>query len=408
MEDYELEQSQTMNDKQLKSFLLGLLVSVLIILSFFIGGLADRVFVIRPLDKLAPFSKRNSLSFPEGQIPDLSDTSLGQMMKDGSYSVADVAQKASESVVTISIRTQQRVIDPSSIFGNFGFFGFREEEVRLEEIERDIGTGFVVESSLIVTNRHVVGDPNAEYRVVDDQDKEYEVTEIYRDPSLDLAILRVADFEAPALPLGDSDQIRVGEPVIAIGTALGQFRHTVTTGVVSGVGRSITAAGGGQFEDLQNVIQTDAAINPGNSGGPLISSRGEVIGINVATAAAENVSFAIPINVLKAVIENFNETGQFDRPMLGISYTVISEQAALMNEVPQGAYVLEVLEGSTAQQAGIQPQDIIVEFDGEKISEELDLAQLINQQKVGTSVSVRIWRQGEFQNLNLTLRSRQN
>jgi len=397
-----------MQNKQLKSFLLGLLVSGIVLVSFFLGGLADRVFVIRPLDYIAPRSRRTSLPVTDSAIPDLSDTTLGQMMRQGDYSVADVAQKASESVVTISIKTQQRVIDPSSIFDNFGFFGFRQQEVRLEEVERDIGTGFVVEGNLIVTNKHVVGDFNAQYSVIDNQEKEYEVSEIYRDPTLDLAILQVNNFQASALALGDSDQARVGEAVIAIGTALGQFRHTVTTGVISGVGRSITAAGGGQYEDLQNMLQTDAAINPGNSGGPLINSKGEVVGVNVATAAADNISFAIPINVVKAAIENFNETGQFDRPMMGVSYTVISEQAALMNEVPQGAYVMEVLEGSAAQDAGIQPQDIIVEFDGQKITEDSDLAQLINQQKVGSRVQVRIWRQGEFQNLNVTLRSQQN
>ncbi len=397
-----------MKNKQTKYFLLGLAVSFLVLTSFFLGGLADRLFVIKPLDHIAQRSTRTSLPATESHIPDLSQTSLGKMMQEGGYSVADVAQKASESVVTISIKKQQRVIDPSSIFGNFGFFGFEQEEIQLEEVEQDIGTGFVVEGNLIVTNKHVVSDLSAEYKVIDNQDQEHEVAQIYRDPTLDLAILQVKDFKASALFLGDSDKVRVGESVIAIGTALGQFRHTVTTGVVSGVGRSITAAGAGHYEDLQNMLQTDAAINPGNSGGPLINASGEVIGVNVATAAADNISFAIPINVVKSAIENFNETGQFDRPMLGVSYTIISEQAALLNEVPQGAYVIEILEGSTAQEAGVQVQDIIVEFDGQKITESQDLAQLINKYKVGSKVSIRVWRSGKFNNISATLKSSNN
>ena len=320
-----------------------------------------------------------------------------------------IAEKASESAMTVSIKTQQRVIDPSSIFSQFGFLGFNQSQARIEEIQKDIGSGFVVAGDLIVTNKHVVADVTAQYLIIDQDDQEYEVTEIYRDPTLDLAILQVKDFSAPALALGDSDQLRVGEPVIAIGTALGQFRHTVTTGVVSGVGRSITASGPtGQFEDLQNVIQTDAAINPGNSGGPLIDDQGYVIGVNVAMASAENVSFAIPINVVKAALNNFNQTGQFDRPMMGIHYSVISEKVALLNEVPQGAYLVEISVGGSADEAGLVVGDIITEFAGEKIDEQNKLAELINQQKIGTKVILKIWRAGKEKQLTVILKSNQN
>ena len=151
------------------------------------------------------------------------------------------------------------------------------------------------------------------------------------------------------------------------------------------------------------MLQTDAAINPGNSGGPLINSQGEVVGVNVATTTADNISFAIPINVVKVAIDNFNETGQFDRPMLGVRYSMISEQAALMNEVPQGAYVVEVVQGSSADRAGIKSGDIIVEFDGQKLGDEQDLAQMINQQKIGKTIQIRLWRNSEFLNLKATL-----
>ena len=238
------------------------------------------------------------------------------------------------------------------------------------------------------------------------------VDDIYRDPANDLAFLQVSGLEAPSLPLGDSESIRVGEQVIAIGTALGEFRHTVTTGVVSGLGRGIQAGTrfGGRVESLENVIQTDAAINPGNSGGPLIdATTANVIGVNVAVSAqGENVGFAIPINVVKSSIQNFNETGQFDRPFMGVRYQLITEQAALLNEVPQGAYVLEVIPGSTAAQADIQQGDIIVKFDGRDISDEENLAELINQYSIGDSVSVEVWRDGQTQTLQLQLRGSGN
>ncbi len=391
-----------MKNKQLKSFLIGLLVSVVVITSFFLGGIADRLFVLKPLD----FFMEQSNFEQTGRSQQTSE--LGQMMAGGDYSIADVAQQASKSVVTVSIKKQQRVIDPRSLFGQFGFFGFDRNGGSVEEIQQDIGSGFVVEGNLIVTNKHVVSDPQAEYSVIDNNDNEYPVTEIYRDPTLDMAILQVKDFSAPTLALGDSDEVRVGEPVIAIGTALGQFRHTVTTGVVSGLSRAITAGGMSGFENLENVIQTDAAINPGNSGGPLINARGEVIGVNVATAAAENISFAIPINVVRAALENFEETGEFERPMLGVRYSFISERAALANEVPQGAYIVEVIEGSSADNVGLQEGDIIVEFAGEKIDETNELAKLINQQTVGARVNVEIWRNDEKQQLLIRLQKNQN
>ncbi len=389
--------------QQQKSFFLGLLVSIFIIASFFLGAVAERLFVLQPLDYI--FDRPTDSVVTTKSETEYPETSLGEMIQEEGYSVADVAEAASESVVTVSIKQQRQVLEPGDIFDPFGFFGFRQQEIQLEEVQQDIGTGFVVEGELIVTNKHVVEDVNAEYLIIDKHDQEFKVTDIYRDPSLDLAILQVRDFEAPALALGDSDQVRLGEPVIAIGTALGQFRHTVTTGVISGIGRSITAVGAGQYESLQNMLQTDAAINPGNSGGPLINDRGQAIGVNVATTRADNISFSIPINVVKAAINNFNETGQFDRPMLGVRYSMISEQAALVNEVPQGAYVVEVLPGSSADQAQIQPGDIITEFDGQQLSENYELAQLINQQKIGSRVEVRLWRDGQFQIVDVVLQS---
>lgn len=335
---------------------------------------------------------------------------------DEQLSISQVVEAVGPSVVTIS--AEKNVFRPSGFnFNPFGFGSLFEQFYRqpssddFETIEQDIGTGFVVlaegsDQLFIITNRHVVNDFNLKYLVYDFEDQVYEVSDIYRDPSNDLAILAVGNLNLPALKLGDSNQLQIGESVIAIGTALGQFRNTVTSGIISGVGRGITASNifGGQQENLDNIIQTDAAINPGNSGGPLINARGEVIGVNVATSAgAENIGFALPINIVKNSLENFEATGEFDRAMLGVSYSLISERAALINEVPQGAYIQEVFEDSNADRAGLRAGDIIIRFDGQKITETETLPKLLNQIRVGSEVELEIWRDGERQNLKVKL-----
>lgn len=391
------------SSQQLRPFLLGLSLSLLVLVSFFGGALADRVFVIKPLDALI---ERNNTFFSSlSNNKEEKESLLGQLNLDQStQTVPQIAELASKSVMTVSIKKQQQVLESVP-----GFFGFQVPNGQTEEIEQDIGTGFVVnDEGLVVTNRHVVSDATAEYHVIDKDNVEYTVTQIYRDPTIDMAILRVEGLTAAALPLGDSDSVKVGESVIAIGTALGEFRHTVTTGVVSGLGRAITAgdARGGSLESLENVIQTDAAINPGNSGGPLLNAAGQVIGVNVAVSAgAQNVGFAIPINVIKSSIENFNQTGKFERPFLGVSYQMITEQAALVNEVPQGAYVLTVQEDSTASEIGLQPEDIITAFAGTELKGDIQLAEEINKKKVGDQVEIEFWRDGDIQRVTVTLRA---
>lgn len=390
---------------QTRSFLMGLGVSLLVLLSFFGGAIADRVFVIKPLDSL--IQRKSGFFSNVLKNSENNDSLLNRIsVPAGSQTVPQIAEAASPSVVTVSIKKQQQVLQ--QIPGFFDF-GMQIPSGEVEEIQQDIGTGFIVNSEgLVVTNRHVVSDPEAEYQIVDTNNKEYPVTRIYRDPTTDMAILKVEGLVAPALPLGNSDEIKVGESVIAIGTALGEFRHTVTTGVVSGLGRAITAgdAFGRTEETLENVIQTDAAINPGNSGGPLINAVGQVIGVNVAvSASAQNVGFAIPINVIKASIENFNQTGQFERPFLGVSYQMITEQAALANEVPQGAYILTIVENSIADQAGILPGDIITSFGDTDLKGDMQLAEVINNKKIGDTVIIEFWRDGEEKSAEVTLKA---
>ncbi len=303
---------------------------ILVILSLLIiiiaaitgGAIADRIFGFRPLDKIFP---RETGFRIESRILNEEST------------VISVVKNVGPSVVTVSAQTPKRQILQFSPFG-----GFTTGETGGQQ--QDIGSGFIVSADgLIVTNKHVVSDTTLSYQVVTSDGKNYDVKEISRDPSNDLAILKI-DPSANSgqvlkpVEIGDSGNLQVGQFAIAIGTALGEFRNTVTTGVISGLGRGIEAGSSfqGYVEQLDNVIQTDAAINPGNSGGPLLNSAGQVIGINVAVAqGAQNVGFAIPINTVKDALNQFRTTGKFaPKPFLGVEYQMVSQQAAILNSVP--------------------------------------------------------------------------
>lgn len=328
--------------------------------------------------------------------------------------ITKVVEDVSPSVVTVSVVRSRQIgkifeIDP---FDPFDVFRQKQSPSQQPAVQ-DIGSAFIVSSEgLIVTNKHVVSDTDIKYRVIAADDKEYNVEKIYRDPSNDLAIIKInppADgSELHPVEMGDSDKIKVGQMAIAIGTALGEFRNTVTTGVISGLGRGITA--GGPFEDnaerLDNVIQTDAAINPGNSGGPLLNSSGQVIGVNVAISSeGQNIGFALPINVVKNVLSEFNKSGgKFERPYLGVRYRMITKDLAIQYEVPEGAYVQEVIEKSPADEAGIQAEDVIIKIDGVKVTEgNGGLAKIIAGKKINDKVSVEIWRDGDTKTVQITV-----
>jgi len=321
--------------------------------------------------------------------------------------VIDVVDKVSSSVVTVGI-TQTRRIGDILEFNPFDPFSpFQRRPGKSQKLEQDIGSGFIVGSDgLIVTNKHVVEVSDATYRVITKDDKTYEVKKIYRDPSNDLAILKIEASGLPTVEMGDSDNIKVGQMAIAIGTALGEFRHTVTTGVISGVGRGIEA--GSPFEAsaerLDNVIQTDAAINPGNSGGPLLNSSGQVVGVNTAVSSeGQNIGFALPINVVKEALANFNATGQFNRAYMGVRYQMIPRQTAILNDIPEGAYLQDVIEDSPAEKAGLKAEDIITEIDGNKLTDENDLAKSISKKKVGDTLTLTVWREEKEKEINVTL-----
>lgn len=319
-----------------------------------------------------------------------------------------VVEKATPSVVTVAIN-KDVVKSTADIFAQL--FGRGQTKLETENIEQDIGTGFIISSDgLIVTNKHVVSDTGAKYKVVIGKDETVEVVNIYRDPLNDLAILKVDKTGLTPVEMGDSDQLKVGQTVIAIGTALGEFRSTVTKGVVSGLDRGITAGGFGTgTEKLEDVIQTDAAINSGNSGGPLFDSSGKVIGVNVAMSQnGQSIGFALPINLVKSSVDNFRNTGEFDRPYLGVAYQMISKQAALLNEVPVGAYIQTVVKDSPAEKAGLKIGDIITEIDGKKMSEAEDtsIAGIVNQKKIGDMLKIKYFRDKEEKEISVTLEKR--
>lgn len=321
----------------------------------------------------------------------------------------DVVKQVGPSVVTVVAESTRNLsLSPFSIFD-------LPSQAQPEAV--NIGSGFIVsDDGYIITSKHVVSDTTAKYQIVTSSDKKYTVQKISRDPLNDIAILKVDPSENPGIllksvTLGDSSKLQVGQFVLAIGTALGEFKNTVTTGVISGLGRGITA--GDQFqglvERLDNVIQTDAAINPGNSGGPLVDSRGNVIGVNTAVSQnGQNIGFALPINVVKDALKNFNEHGQFERPFLGVSFKMIGRDVALLNDVPQGAFVQRIVAGSSAEKAGLRAGDIIIEIDNQKLEEKNDLAKLIANKKVGDSVALVVWRDGKKINLTAKLESAPN
>ncbi|OGM13423.1 hypothetical protein A3D84_01800 [Candidatus Woesebacteria bacterium RIFCSPHIGHO2_02_FULL_42_20] len=380
---------------RIKKYLIVFAFTLVVVTAVLGGALADRLFGLKPLDFLV---KRDTQSFKMGNVD--------QRILNEESVVISVAENVSPSVVTVSIKTPERSVLQYDLFG-----GLRR---RVEGgQEQDIGTGFVIsEDGLIVTNKHVVSDAQSSYKVITKDDKEYDVKQISRDPLNDLAILKVdpslgSNTALKPIDLGDSDNLKVGQFVVAIGTALGEFRHTVTTGVISGLGRGITAGDPfeGSVERLDGVIQTDAAINPGNSGGPLLNSAGQVIGVNVAVAqTAQNIGFAIPINVVKKALQEFERSGKFaSKPFLGVKYQTISQDTANLNAVPQGAYIVEVVAGSPAENAGVVAGDIVTKIDTEQLGEDKELSDVVGGKFVGSVVTLEIWRDNATLSLSATL-----
>ncbi len=356
------------------------------------------------------FWKGASVAFPKLFSNLNSPTIQSVKLVNEESGVINVVKEVGPSAVTI-IEKQTVSSDSTSYgFGPYGFFQITPAPPT--EQTTGIGSGFIVNSNgLIATNKHVVADTNVTYQVITSNGKTYKVNKVFRDPLNDIAFVQIDPTEhkeqvLKPVAFGDSSNLQVGQFVIAIGTALGEFKNTVTTGVISGLGRGITA--GSQFEGfvekLDNVIQTDAAINPGNSGGPLVNSLGQVIGVNTAVSqGGQNIGFALPINVIKEALDNFTKNGKFNRPFLGVSYKMLDKQTAELNNLVEGAYVQNVVEGSGANLAGIQIGDVIVSFDNKKVTVDTEVSKLISGKKVGDKVTVTVWRKEKEVRLNAVL-----
>jgi serine protease Do len=331
--------------------------------------------------------------------------------EDGRQYLVDAVGRVEPAVVSIVVTkdVQTFVRQPTDPFNNFfgEFFGAPLDSQQFESEKREVGGGtgfFVTEDGLLVTNKHVVADEEADYTVLLNNGKKYEAKVVALDPANDIAIVQVdgKGDKFPVAKLGDSENLALGETVVAVGNSLGEFRNTVSVGVVSGLARSVVAGGSSLgLEQLNNVIQTDAAINSGNSGGPLANIYGEVIGMNTAVSTrGENIGFAIPVNEIKFVLDSVAEHGRIVRPFLGVRYVLLDENIATENELPitDGALLVgdnndpAVVPYSPADEAGLQEGDIIVEVAGKKVSKENTLASLIAKHSVGETIDLKVWR----------------
>jgi len=273
------------------------------------------------------------------------------------------------------------------------------------------GSGFIIsKDGLIVTNNHVVDQTGVEYTAILNSGKEYTATVLAKDNVLDVALVKIIATNLPYLSFGDSDKIEVGQTVVAIGNALGQFENTVSSGVISGLSRSITAGNGsGQTEKLDKVIQTDAAINPGNSGGPLLDLTGKVIGINVArVSGSSNVGFSIPINSVKDTISSVEKTGKIVRPYAGITSDIQTKNNLPVDYgiwIQPGATPTDyaVLPGSPAEKAGIKSGDIILSVNGQNLDATHDFTSFIRSEKVGNTVVMKVLSNGLEKTVNVVL-----
>lgn len=337
-------------------------------------------------------------------------------------SLSAMVKKVTPAVVSIVITKEVPVISPNDFF-NFGPFSFdmgngnQDGDTKAPKQKQEVGggSGFVISpDGLIATNRHVVEDANATYTVVLSDGSKHDAKVLARDTSIDLALIKIDGKNLPTLALGDSDTLQLGDTVVAIGNALGEFSNSVTRGIVSGINRKITAGSMTGSEVIDQAIQTDAAINPGNSGGPLLNLAGQVIGVNTAVSQqGQSVGFAIPINIAKQSIDSVKKFGRIIRPYLGVRYVILNADIAKQNQLPfsygalvsrgSGAGQVAIIPGSPADKAGIMENDIILEADGVKIDEEHTLVSVIVKKKVGDTISFKVYHKGDTKTVTVNL-----
>ena len=323
-------------------------------------------------------------------------TEINKIKVEESSAIIDVVKKVSPSVV--SVLTTTKIAD---IFGDVAE-------------QKGGGTGFIITADgLIATNKHVVPDNGGSIKVVTKDGKTYAAKIQSIDPLNDFAVLKIDAKNLPVVDLGDSDDLEIGQQVVAIGNALGEFQNTVTSGIISAKERTITASiGAGNSETLTGLLQTDAAINPGNSGGPLVNLVGQVVGINVAKAGAENIGFAIPINSAKVAIESVIKTGKIIRPMLGVRYVPVTKELASVYDlsVDNGAWLVStdlrypaIISDGPADKAGIKERDILIKINDQEINEQQNLAYLLGNFKPNDKIKVTYIRDKKEKTVEVTL-----
>lgn len=311
-----------------------------------------------------------------------------------SSAVIDTAKNVSPAVVSITATGKAQ----NNLFSINGFDNATPTQVA--------GSGFIVTSDgLIATNKHVVSG-NTGFKVTTNDGKSYDATIAATDPVTDFALLKISAHGLPVVDFGDSDQTKVGQWVIAIGNALGQYQNTVTVGVISGLNRQASPSDSqGNTESLDNLIQTDAAINPGNSGGPLVTLGGQVIGINTAIASdAQNLGFVIPSNEIQKSLDSYTKNGKILRAFIGVRYQAVTPSLASSRNlgVTEGA-LIEAVTGAPAQAAGLQANDIITKVDDQTVNQTNPLSKIIRSKNPGDDVTLTIIRSGKTQTVKLTL-----
>ncbi len=371
----------------------GRFLVVFLVLALVMGMIGATTSLII-LSENAPI--RRILGIKEDGTFNLARTVTEKLVIEESNGFIQTVKKVSPAVVSITTKTE-----------GTDFFG--------RVIEREgAGTGFIITTDgLIVTNKHVVSDENSTYTVATTDGKKFDAQVKARDAFADLAILKIEATGLPVVELGDSDSLEVGQWVVAIGNALGQFQNSVSVGVVSAKDRRLDNQGS---TELTGLVQTDATINPGNSGGPLVNLKGQVIGINTAiastTGSSIGIGFAIPVNSVKKAIDSVRKTGKITRPMLGVRYVpldaVIAKELGLKVEngnliVGEGVRAPGVLPGGPAEKAGLQERDIILELNGERLDGDKSLASVLNNYSPGEVVTLKVLRADKELTMKVTL-----
>lgn len=370
----------------------GMFVVIFLILSFLMGLLGGTGAALT----LFSSSRLQEWFKIKGGTVNLVTNKTEKLKLEESSAIIDATKKVSPAVVSITTSTNA-----------YDLFG------RVVQQEGG-GTGFIITNDgLILTNKHVAENSNSLTVLLADG-KTYEAKVAALDPTNDLAILKIDAKGLPVVDLGDSNDLQIGQWVIAIGNALGQLQNTVTVGVISARERQLAASSGNQQEQLNNLLQTDAAINSGNSGGPLINLAGQVIGVNTAIASnAQNIGFAIPVNQIKSALESYKKNGKIIKAQLGVRYVIINKEIAKNYnfKVDYGALITAgqgqeaVVAGSPAEKGGLKDGDIIIEFNGERVDENHPLGGLIQQYQPGDEIEIKYLRDNKENKTKIKLGS---